>query len=110
MSKQNYKLGADRRKGGGTLIGRAMVPDNVWTPSQRALAVAIAAKKDEIHAAEKVRDRLLDDVAILMLEMVETGMSKTRVAKIYQMNAHSLADMLQRGDTARALRASGLDR
>lgn len=87
-----------------------MLTDSTWTPSQRSLAQAIAAKKDEIHAAEKVRDRLLDDVAILMLDMVETGMSKTRVAKIYQMNTHSLADMLQRGDTARALRASGLDR
>ena len=80
-----------------------MGPDDIWSDRQRELFRSINDKREELDTWEKVKQLRTDELSILIAELAETGMTKSRIAKIFRITPSGVSDFLVRADTARAL-------
>jgi hypothetical protein len=102
---KNYDAPPGRKSGQGSAgAGRRILSiDEVWTDEQRRLFKQIQNKREVLETWEKVKQLRLDELSILIADLAETGMTKSRIAKMFRMAPSLVSDMVVRADTARAL-------
>jgi len=81
--------------------------DDVWTDRQRELFKLINDKRDDLENGERIRQMRLDELSILIEDILNTGMKKSRVARVFHMSASMVRDLTDRAETARALLEAG---
>jgi len=86
---------------------RQVTSDDVWTDRQRELFKLINDKRDDLENGERIRQMRLDELSILIEDILNTGMKKSRVARVFHMPASMVRDLTDRAETARALLEAG---
>lgn len=108
LGKNNgYVRGSSRSGGQGQVFSgvKEITPDDIWTQPQRDLFRDINWARQEIENVEKLREQKIDYLALKVLDMLDTGMKKTRVARVFRMSPAYVADLAERGNTVRAIMA-----
>lgn len=108
-SKKMKDYGAPAgRPGRARMMGagvRELTADDIWTDRQRDLFRAINDKREALDGWEKIKQLRTDELCILLAELHETGMKKSRISKLFKLSSYSVGDYIERAETARALLA-----
>lgn len=83
-----------------------MGADEIWSDRQRELFRQINDKREQLDIWEKVKQLRTDELSILIADLAETGMTKSRIAKIFRIAPSLVSDLVVRADTARAVLAA----
>jgi len=102
---RNYDGPAGRRGGQGSVGGgrRILSIDEIWSDRQRELFRKINEKREQLDTWEKVKQLRTDELSILIADLAETGMTKSRIAKMFRITPSGVSDLLVRAETARAI-------
>lgn len=100
---QNYRKPPGRSHSGSTFAGlREVTSDDVWTQPQRDLFREIQWAQAQVDEAERQQAAKVDFLALKFADLAKL-MSKARISRVFKIGPYQVADLVERGETVRAI-------